>query len=106
VPIPLFSNSGLTSAPRRPQALQVNLGSRSDSRTSSPHRAASQRDDNDELRASRINACIKRDDNKLQMREVVRQRLDFLFAEGKGNALHHGHAAGPHAGLVVMQRLQ
>ena len=33
------SKSGLTSAPRAPHAEQMNLGSRSDSRTSSDHRS-------------------------------------------------------------------
>ena len=46
-------------------------------------------------------------DNLQNMREVMRQRLDFLFAEGIGDIGHRRHgAAGPHARLVVVQRLQ
>jgi hypothetical protein len=40
VPMRLCSKSGRTSAPRRPQALQVNFGSRLDRRTSSPQPSA------------------------------------------------------------------
>ncbi len=41
VPMPDGSNTGLTSAPRRPQVFQVNFGSKSDNRTSSRHGSAS-----------------------------------------------------------------
>ena len=41
-----------------------------------------------------------------QMREIMRQRLDFLFAEGIGDIGHRRHgAAGSHARFVVVQRL-
>jgi len=40
------------------------------------------------------------------MREVVRQRGDFLFAEGIGDIRHRRpSAAGTHARFVVVQRL-
>jgi hypothetical protein len=39
LPVASSPKCGLTSAPRRPQAWQVNRGSRSDRRTSSGHRS-------------------------------------------------------------------
>ena len=42
-----------------------------------------------------------------QMREIVRQGFDFLFAQGIGDIRHRRHAAaGSHARLVIMQRLE
>src|SRR5450631_798723 len=40
------------------------------------------------------------------MRQIVRERVDFLIAEGKGDVRHRrAGAADPLARLVVMQRL-
>ena len=50
--------------------------------------------------------CERRDDEHLQMREIVRQRFDLFFAERKGDIRHRRHgAAGSHACLVIAQRL-
>jgi hypothetical protein len=41
------------------------------------------------------------------MREIMRQGVDFLFAQRIGDIRHRRHAAaGSHARLVVMQRLE
>ena len=41
------------------------------------------------------------------MREIMRERVDLFFAERKGDIGHRRlAAAGAHAGLVVVQRLQ
>src|SRR5258706_10967097 len=50
---------------------------------------------------------VRRDDEHLQMREIMRQGFDFLLAQGIGDIRHCRHAAaGSHAGLVVVQRLE
>ncbi len=40
------------------------------------------------------------------MREIMRERVDFLLAQGIGDIGHRRHgAAGAHARFVVVQRL-
>src|ERR1700676_1727454 len=44
---------------------------------------------------------------RLQMREIMRERGDFFFAQGIGDLRHRRHAAPrSHARLVVAQRLE
>ena len=53
-----------------------------------------------------VPANVRRDDKHLQMREIVRERLDLFLAEGVGHIRHCRHrTAGPHARFVIVQRL-